>query len=96
MGVILSISSRVWFIQSFVLVFMDFMDTEVANQGSSTSFQKGGTEGVFQSQGQNTSQLPWEGLRKGTGQEGSTTSGTQDSRGPVQFLSRNRKQFFTL
>lgn len=45
MEVILPISSR--FIQSFVLVFLDFMDSEVANQGGSTSVQKGGTEGAF-------------------------------------------------
>lgn len=63
MGAILSISSHIWFIQSFVLVFLDFMDTEVANQGGSTSFQKGGAEAVFQLQGQDTSQLPWEGLQ---------------------------------
>lgn len=70
----------------------------MANQGEGegTYFQKGGTEGVFQLQEQNTSKLPWEGLRQATGQEASTTSRTPDSRGTIQFSSRNRKQFYTL
>ncbi len=60
----------------------------VADRGGGPSLQEGGPEGVFQLQGDHTSQPPREGLCQGTGKENTADSRTSDSGGTVWFSSR--------
>ncbi len=60
----------------------------MADRYGGPSLQEGGPEGVFQLQGDHTSQPPREGLCQGTGKENTADSRTSDSGGTVWFLSR--------
>ncbi len=60
----------------------------MADRGGGPSLQEGGPEGVFQLQGDHTSQPPRESLCQGTGKENTADSRTSDSRGTVWFSSR--------
>ncbi len=60
----------------------------MADRGGGPSLQEGGPEGVFQLQGDHTSQPPREGLCQGPGKENTADSRTSDSGGRVWFSSR--------